>query len=68
MLRSRHVSLLYSHMTHYLTHAGTPMTHSDSELMTHYLQNVPYDIITDVTMMHAYSCLLITYVIMTHTN
>ncbi len=35
--------------------------------MTHRLLIVPYDIITDVTMMHADSCLLITYVIMTHT-
>ncbi len=42
------------------------MTHTDSGLMTHYLRIVPYDIITDVTMTHAYSCLLITYVIVTH--
>src|SRR6266702_83978 len=56
----------FSHMTHYLTHAGTSMTHTDSRLMTHYLRIVPYDIITDVTMMHADSRLLITYVIMTH--
>ncbi len=55
-----------SHMTHYLTCAGTPMTHTDSGLMTHYLRIVPYDIITDVTMTHADSCLLTTYVIMTH--
>ncbi len=34
--------------------------------MTHYLQIVPYDIITDVTMMHADLWLLITYIIMTH--
>src|SRR6266702_7663457 len=53
-------------MTHYLTRAGTPMTHPDSGLMTHYLPIVPYDIITDVTMTHADSCLLTTYVIMTH--
>src|SRR6266702_1616580 len=66
LLRSGHASLPFSHMTHYLTHAGTPMTHTDSELMTHYLQIVPYDIITDVTMTHADSCLLTTYVIRTH--
>jgi len=42
------------------------MTHTDSELMTHYLQIVPYDIITDVTMTHTDSCLLTTYVTMTH--
>ncbi len=50
-------------MTHYLTRAETPMAHTDSGLMTHYLQIVPYDITTDVTMTHADSCLLITYVI-----
>ncbi len=35
-------------------------------LITHRLLIVPYDIITDVTMTHADSCLLITYIIMTH--
>src|SRR6266702_712754 len=54
LLRSGHVSLPFSHMTHYLTRAETPMTHTDSGLMTH------------VTMTHADSCLLTTYVIMTH--
>ncbi len=53
-------------MTHYLTRAENPMTRIDSELMTHCLLIVPYDIITDVTMTHADSCLLITYVTMTH--
>src|SRR6266702_7006339 len=48
----------FSHMTHYLTRAGTPMTHSDSRRVTHHLRIVPYDIITDVTMTHADSCLL----------
>ncbi len=42
------------------------MTHSDSGRVTHYLRIVPYDIITDITMTHADSCLLITDVIMTH--
>ncbi len=56
----------FSHMTHYLTRAETPMTHTDSRLMTHYLRIIPYDIITDVTMTHADSYLLTTYVIMTH--
>ena len=46
----------------------SPMTHTDSGLMTHYLQIVPYDITTDVTMTHADSCLLTTYIIMTHTD
>ncbi len=36
--------------------------------MTHSLLIIPYDIITDVTMMHADSQLLTTYVIMTHTD
>ncbi len=69
MLRSGHVSLVslsFSFVTHYLTRAEDPMTHSDSDIMTHYLLNVPYDIITDVTMTHADSCLFTTYVIMTH--
>ena len=57
MIRTRFTSL--SHMTHYLTCAETPMTHTDSGLITHYLQIVPYDIITDVTMTHADSRLLI---------
>ncbi len=39
--------------------AGIPMTHLDSDTVTHYLQIVPYNIITDVTMTHADSCLLI---------
>jgi len=43
------------------------MTHSDSDSMTHRLLIIPYDITTDVTMMHTYPCLLITYVTMTHT-
>ncbi len=45
-----------------------PITHLDSESMTHNLLIIPYDIIIDVTMMHADSYLLITYVIMTHTD
>ncbi len=36
--------------------------------MTHSLLIVPYDIITDITMMHADSRLLTTYVTMTHTD
>ncbi len=58
---------ILSHLTHYLTCAD-PMTHTDSYSVTHRLQIVPYDIITDVTMTHADSCLLTTYVIMTHTD
>ena len=68
MLRFGHVPLLFLIMTHSL-HVPNPMTHSlthDSWLTTY--QNVPYDIITDVTMTHAYSRLLIPYVIMTHTD
>ncbi len=34
------------------------MTHTDSDSVTHCLLIVPYDIITDITMMHADSCLL----------
>ncbi len=63
-IRTRFTS--FSHMTHYFTRAGTSMTHTDSELMTHYLRIIPYDIITNITMTHADSCLLTAYVIMTH--
>ncbi len=34
------------------------MTHLDSDSLTHRLLIIPYDIITDVTMTHADSCLL----------
>ncbi len=34
------------------------MTHTDSDSVTHRLLIIPYDIITDVTMTHADSCLL----------
>ncbi len=59
MLRfqTRLISLL-NYLTHYLTRAN-PMTHSDSDSMTHRLLIIPYDIITDVTMTHTDSCLLI---------
>src|SRR6266702_3092931 len=68
LLRSGHVFTSFFIMTHYLTRAETPLLIPDSRLMTHYLLNVPYDIITDVTMTHADSCLLTTYVIMTHSQ
>ena len=60
--------LTYFHLlTHYLTHAVPGLILTQNEWLT-YLLIVPYDIITDVTMTHADSQLLITYVIMTHTD
>src|SRR6266702_1805234 len=63
-IRTR-LTFLFSHDSLPYT-CQNPMTHSDSGRVTHYLRIIPYDIITDVTMTHTDSCLLITDVIMTH--
>ncbi len=68
VLRFGHVSLLFFSWLIYLTRAAPHDSLLTCEVWLITYWNVPYDIITDVTMTHAYSCLLTSYVIMTHTD
>ncbi len=68
MLRTRTRLIFFYLLDSLRLCAEDPMTHSLLRSVTHHLQIVPYNIITDVTMTHTDSCLLTTYVIMTHTD